>query len=169
MIADPLIACLDVDYRATGAVAAGLWFRGWSATSFDHRATVIFAEVANYQPGAFYLRELPCLVEVLTKAPKPEIVIVDGYVDLEPGKPGLGRHLYEALHGECAVVGVAKTRFQGSDAELICRGRSRSPLYVTAAGLSLADARAGILAMAGEYRIPDLLKAVDRLSRTAMC
>lgn len=51
MPADVLIACVDVDYRDTGAVAAGLWFHGWEAAAAEHQAATYFAEVAEYEPG----------------------------------------------------------------------------------------------------------------------
>jgi deoxyribonuclease V len=67
------------------------------------------------------------------------------------------------------VVGVAKTRFAGAggSAVPICRGGSRSPLYITAAGADAIDAAGWVAAMHGPHRVPTLLKRVDRLARTA--
>lgn len=39
---------------------------------------------------------------------KPDCIIVDGFVHLEDDKPGLGKHLYDALNGKVRVIGVAK-------------------------------------------------------------
>jgi deoxyribonuclease V len=45
------------------------------------------------------------------------------------------------------------------------RGGARKPLYVTAAGLPVAEAAELVAEMAGPYRMPDALRRVDRLSR----
>ena len=162
----PLIDCLDVDYRADMAVAAGLWFRGWMAEREETQAIAGFREVAEYQPGEFYRRELPCLLGVLREGPPPDIVIVDGYVSLEPGHPGLGAHLHDALDRKVPVVGVAKTAYRSaSDVVEVLRGQSTSPLFVTAIGIDLAAAAAAVKRMHGEYRVPTLLRAVDQLAR----
>jgi deoxyribonuclease V len=158
---------VDVDYRDSVAVAAGVWFRGWTAASAEHEATAIIHRVAEYQPGEFYLRELPCLLAVLGRGPRPQIVIIDGYVWLGDGRPGLGAHLYEALDRKVAVVGVAKTRFaSATDVIPICRGGSQSPLYVTAEGVHTAAAADRLTSMNGLYRMPTMLRRVDRLART---
>ncbi|PKN30756.1 MAG: endonuclease V, partial [Deltaproteobacteria bacterium HGW-Deltaproteobacteria-21] len=48
----------------------------------------------------------------------------------------------------------------------VFRGRSKSPLYVTAAGMDPSEAAGHIRSMHGGHRIPTLLKQVDRLSRS---
>jgi deoxyribonuclease V len=173
-----VLACVDVDYRdkpgqSGGAVAAcavfGNWREGVPTASFVER----IAQVEPYEPGAFYKRELPCLLQVLVKAhtmiqpQKLEMVLVDGYVSLGPSHPGLGARLYEALGGKIAVVGVAKTRFEGADAAEVLRGDSKSPLYVTTAGLDREVGAKLIELMHGPFRLPTLLKYVDRLCRDA--
>jgi deoxyinosine 3'endonuclease (endonuclease V) len=89
---------------------------------------------------------------------------VDGYVVLGT-RPGLGSHLFEALDGRIPVIGVAKSEFAGSDAARVSRGRSGRPLFITAVGMSVETAAACIQAMHGPYRIPTLLRHVDRLAR----
>jgi deoxyribonuclease V len=97
----------------------------------------------------------------------PGTVIVDGYVWLDAaGKPGLGAHLHAALDGRTIVIGVAKSRFEGAPAVPLVRGSSRSPLFVSAAGLSAEEAAQHIAQMSGSFRLPTLLKRVDQLSRT---
>ena len=44
---EPLIACVDVDYRTEGAVSAALWFRGWDAEEAEVQATAGFKDVAE--------------------------------------------------------------------------------------------------------------------------
>jgi deoxyribonuclease V len=162
------VACVDVDYRDTFAVAAGIWFRGWSADAAETEAVATVREIAPYQPGDFYRRELPGLLAVLARGPAAEVIVVDGYVWLGPGRAGLGAHLYAALGERTAVVGVAKSRFAGAtDAIPIYRGSSRSPLYVTAAGVGAVEAAGWVASMRGPYRIPSLLKRVDQLARTS--
>jgi deoxyribonuclease V len=161
---DLLIACVDVDYRPSAAVAAGLWFRGWSAASAEHQAVACCTGVAEYEPGAFYRRELPCLLEVLARGPRPNVIVVDGYVWLGDGKPGLGGHLHAAVGG--VVVGVAKTRYLAAPTVPVLRGSSRSPLFVTAAGVEPEVAAGWIESMHGPYRVPTLLRQVDTLARS---
>jgi deoxyribonuclease V len=160
-----LIACVDVDYRDEGAIAAALWFRGWDALDAELQATEMFKDVAEYEPGAFYKRELPCLLGVLAHGPKADVIVIDGYVWLEGGKAGLGAHLHRQHGG--IVLGVAKTKYAGAtDAVAVCRGESTSPLYVSAIGMTAAAAAAHIIEMHGPYRVPTLLKQVDSLART---
>ena len=78
----------------------------------------------------------------------------------------MGKHLYDALHAKSVVIGVAKSRFKDTPTEAeIFRGRSRRALYVTAVGISAAEANGFIVRMHGEHRIPTLLKRVDQLSK----
>jgi deoxyribonuclease V len=150
---DPLIACVDVD---------------WAASEAETEAVAVLREVAPYQPGEFYRRELPCLLAVLARGPAVDGVVVDGYVWLGAGRPGLGAHLHAALGGSTIVIGVAKSRFAGAtDALPVYRGASRTPLYVTAAGANPEEAARWIASMHGPHRIPSLLKRVDRLARTS--
>ena len=47
--------------------------------------------VEPYQPGQFYLRELPPLRAVLDGLDQMAVLIIDGYADLDQdGRPGLG-------------------------------------------------------------------------------
>ena len=164
-----MIACLDVDYRGAAAYAAGLAFHNWSDASPAMEKVIPVVGVHPYQPGQFFRRELPCLLAVLRELPPVAAVIVDGYVWLDGvSVAGLGAHLYQALEGRVAVVGVAKTRFAGAGAaaELV-RGRSARPLFITAAGMSAQRAAKHVRSMHGPDRIPRLLKRVDSLCRQA--
>ena len=97
-------------------------------------------------------------------------MIIDGYVLLGAQRPGLGAHLHEALGRQVAIIGVAKTKFvRAGPVELVLRGRSRSPLFVTAVGMDVAAAASHIRTMHGPYRIPTLLKRADQLSRGKVC
>jgi deoxyribonuclease V len=124
---------------------------------------------AAYEPGRFYRRELPALLSVVEKLlDRPDIIMIDGYVWLgQESDPGLGAYLYQALGGSSAVIGVAKTLFkEGPAVRGIRRGASVRPLYVTAAGMDLNEAAERVVQMHGKFRIPTLLKKVDRLCRS---
>ena len=148
---------VDVHYPPTGGARAALVLA--ADATFPQPL-----EVAPYEPGAFYRRELPPMLAVLRPVPV-ELVVVDGYVDLDPdGRPGLGARLHDAL--AVPVIGVAKTAFRSAThAVPVTRGTAIKPLYVTAAGLTRHRAAELVAAMAGPHRMPDALRRVDRLSR----
>ena len=163
-----MIACLDVDYRDSGAVAAGVLIRDWSDDRAILEIVVRIEAVEPYVPGQFFRRELPCLRAVLyALGDLPDVIVIDGYVWLgDEATPGLGAHLHQAIGGKSAVVGVAKTRFLRARAVAeVLRGQSLSPLFVTSVGIAPAEAADHVRAMHGPFRIPTLLKRVDRLCR----
>jgi len=161
-----MIGCVDVDYRGTRAVAAGIAFRDWLDDSGVVERVVTVSDIQPYQPGQFFIRELPCLLAVLRVLPPLQIVLIDAYVWLEQNRPGLGAHLYDSLDGRVSVIGVAKTRYLGAGSvQEIARGKSRRPLYISAIGMSVRQAAEHVYSMSGLYRIPTLLKRVDLLSR----
>lgn len=159
-----MLACVDVDYRGTAAVAAALLFDAWTDETPARELVARIASVPDYEPGQFYKRELPCLLEVL-RGTAPACVIIDGYVHLGPERwPGLGAHLAAALG--VAVVGVAKNPFHRTPAVPVLRGASTRPLLVTATGIPEREAAAHVRSMHGAFRIPTLLKRVDQLCRS---
>jgi deoxyribonuclease V len=163
-----MIFAVDVHYYTDKALVAGILFADWQDTKPIRQITTEIVSGAEYEPGQFYKRELPCILEILAQIESlPEIVVVDGYVDLGSAqKPGLGKYLYEALDRQSIIIGVAKNRFEDTPVEAeICRIGSQRPLYVTAIGISQAEAKNAIARMSGRYRIPDLLKLVDKLSK----
>jgi deoxyribonuclease V len=163
-----MIASVDVDYRADHAIAACVVFDSWTAAASAHEYVALIHDVAEYVPGEFYRRELPCLLRVLDQVPQPlKAIIVDGYVWLSSvGAPGLGFHLHEAFQPETPVIGVAKTAYRGSDfAVPVLRGTSTRPLWVTAVGVDARLAATSVQSMHGSYRIPTHLKRVDQLCR----
>lgn len=163
-----LIALVDVHYEGEGARAACLTALNWEdATALDEW-TVEVPHVAEYRPGFFFERELPCILAVLDRLPAtPGIIVVDGYVVLDPqGRPGLGAHLFEHFEKKIPVVGIAKRSFAGSEfATRVTRGSSQNPLFVTALGLSNAEAGEHVRQMHGPHRIPTLCTRVDHLCR----
>ncbi len=166
-----MILTTDAAYRGDRAVAAGILHPRWQS---DEVAGTIIKKLkapAPYQSGQFYRRELPCLLSLLDEVEGGlEAIVIDGYVDLgAEGKPGLGRHLFNAMDQTIAVIGVAKRAFRGTpDACRIFRGKSKMPLFVTSVGMPLAEAKSHILAMHGEHRIPTLLKLADQACRQGL-
>lgn len=166
-----MLLALDVAYQADEqGYAVGLAFADWAAAAPLATYTATLAPVPPYEPGAFYRRELPCLLAVLAQVDLAAVqcVVVDGYVTLGPeARPGLGQHLYEALGHQVPVVGVAKTRFAGVAPQVasVLRGQSQNPLYVTSVGLPLAEAARAVASMHGEHRMPTLLRLLDRLTK----
>jgi len=163
-----MITCIDVDYQGTQAHIACLVFKDWTASVPEKTYTLMVNDIADYTPGEFYKRELPCILNILELV-KEEItlVIVDGYVWLDTkNRPGLGAYLYKKMNEKIPVIGVAKNKFKGSDyMGEILRGDSQKPLFITAAGIELPKAMEHVQLMHGEFRIPTILKMVDQVCR----
>lgn len=163
-----MFAALDAQYVDQSATVAGVTFSDWGAEQAQRELVTTVEGVADYQPGEFWRREVPCALAVLKLLGNtPDVVVVDGYVWLDGnGRKGMGAHLFEALNGAVAVIGVAKHSFAGSPhAALVHRGESDKPLFVTAQGMALDQAQRVITSMHGPFRIPTLLKRVDQLCR----
>jgi len=163
-----MIACTDVHYGRSHAIAACLLIRNWPYDRPYLEVTEVVEQPAPYEPGGFYRRELPGLLSVLARlVEKPRVIVIDGYVWLgDESHPGLGAYLYEALGRTAGVIGVAKTLSrEGPAVRVIKRGTSLRPLFVTAAGIDLDEAARCVVELHGEFRIPTLLKRVDRLCR----
>lgn len=168
LVEECMILAVDVDYREDKTVAAGVLFQNWEDSEPVQELISEIHKVAEYEPGQFYKRELPCVLALLQQlAQLPEFIVIDGYVYLDGNqKPGFGKHLYEALEGKSIIIGVAKSRFKDTPVETeIFRAGSKRALYVTAVGISAAEAKGFIMRMHGAHRIPTLLKRVDQLSK----
>jgi len=159
-------AAVDVSYPPSGgAIAAAVVAADPRFAALVAENTVRLDSVLAYRPGAFFERELPAMTAVLAELGPIDLLIVDGYVDLDPdGRPGLGAHAHRVFG--VPVIGVAKAPFTGAThATPIRRGAATRPLYITAAGLPRHEAATLVQEMAGPHRIPTALRRVDRLSR----
>lgn len=159
---------VDVQYSNDTAMVGGVSFENWQ----DHEAQREYISrvqgVMDYEPGKFYKRELPCILQLIAEHElAPECIIVDGFVFLDGfSEAGLGKHLFDALDGKVSVIGVAKKRFKDIDSRYeVYRGVSKNPLYVTAVGLEVEQARENIRLMHGSNRLPTLLKYADQICR----
>ncbi len=165
-----MILAFDTAYSGDRAKTVCLAFHNWSDAVPASIHSESIEGVADYEPGQFYKRELPCIVSLLKTIPvdNVEAIIVDGLVVLDDtGLLGLGAHLHTALHGRVPVIGVAKTNFatlHQLKAEVL-RGKSKKPLYVTAMGMPLEQAADHVRSMHGEFRMPHLLSELDRLTK----
>jgi deoxyribonuclease V len=162
-----VFAVVDVHYLGSGgARAAAVLAVDAAFSAVLDEWTALVPEVVPYRPGEFYLREMPPLRAVLRNVGGLGLLVVDGYVDLDPsGRPGLGGY----AHAEFGVpvIGVAKSAFRtATHAVPVLRGRSAHPLFVTAAGMPSRDAAALVRHMAGRFRLPDALRRADALART---
>ena len=164
-----LFAAADVYYLGSGgARAAAVVATDPAFTRVPAEYTALTPEVLPYQPGEFYLRELPPLHAVLHGIPGLGLLVVDGYADLDPGgRPGLGAHAHTELG--IPVIGVAKSAFRtATHAIPVLRGTSARPVFVTAAGMCATEAASLVQNMVGRFRIPDALRRADTLARTGL-
>ena len=160
-----MIAAFDVHYLEDGCAAAAVLFSDYSDAEPKATYAQFLPGAADYIPGEFYRRELPCILALLKHIKEaPNEMVVDGYVMLG-NRPGLGQHLFKSFDGQIPVVGVAKSKFRGSSGIEVFRGGSIHPLYVTSAGVDIQKAAEGIRTMHGGHRIPSLLKRVDLLAK----
>jgi deoxyribonuclease V len=161
-----MILAFDTYYFGDKAKTVCIAFNAWSDADVCGLFEETLSGIEDYEPGAFYKRELPCILSLIQKidlAPV-EAVIVDGFVVLDDfGKIGLGGHLFEQLGGRVPVIGVAKSGFHNNKKNVAeaFRGDSKKPLYITAKGIGLDQARQHVASMHGKFRMPNLLKLLD--------
>ncbi len=137
-----------------------------------------------YVPGLLSFREVPAMLEALSKLSRPpDIVLCDGHGLAHPRRFGSACHL-GVLSG-LPTVGVAKSKLCGSFSEpavergawstlthngeavgAVVRTRSKvSPVFVsTGHGVSLASAIDLVLDCAPRFKLPEPIRAADRLA-----
>ena len=165
-----MILAFDTYYFNDRARTVCICFEKWS----DDRPCNLYSEIiegiSDYQPGAFYKRELPCILSLLKKIPEEniEFIVVDSFIYLDDdGTHGLGGYLFEALNKKIPVIGVAKSPFHNNKENVreLLRGKSKNPLFVSAVGVDVEEACSMIESMKGEFRIPTILKILDRKTK----
>lgn len=163
-----MIFAVDVAYHEDSAFVAGILFETWESSSFEKVYTKRVDSIADYESGAFYKRELPCILSVLDEVQESiDFIVIDGYVSLGENRDvGLGMHLWNSLGGKTPIIGVAKNYYKNTPIECgVLRGASVKKLYITSVGVELDLAKEYILKMHGIYRIPTLLKQLDQISK----
>lgn len=165
-----MILAIDVHYKADYAKTVVLLFDNWQSETYASVVEVKTKNVAEYVPGEFYKRELPCVLEALQQIDSSaiDVIIIDGYIYVDnQNSYGLGGHLYEAMNKKTPIIGVAKTSFQSNKDTVVevFRGESKNPLYVSAIGYDLEKAAQEIKQMHGDFRLPYLLKLMDQKTK----
>ena len=157
---------IDAYYYDDKAKVVGILFTDWKDSEPVEIISEYLTDIADYESGSFYKRELPCIMELLRKIDlsKVEIIIVDSFVYLDDNqKLGLGGYLYQSLEERIPVIGVAKNSFHGNNKNVleIFRGDSKKPLYISSIGIDLDESAILIHSMHGDYRFPTLLRLLD--------
>lgn len=161
---------IDTYYRSdSDAYTVGVLFENWQDSKPKEIISCHTSSFAPYIPGQFYKREMPCILDLLKQIniSNLDTIILDGFVKL-PERDGLGMHLWKelGLPSSLSIVGVAKTRFDKCEsiALPVYRGKTAiKPLWVNTNGLiSNEEAVDRIKQMHGDFRIPDLLKLLDK-------
>jgi deoxyribonuclease V len=161
---------IGVHFEGDGAVAAAVAFEAWDSPEALRTCTTRMARVEKAVRGELDLRALPCILQLLREhALVPELIVIDGFVHLDAQEtPGLGRHLYHALGGRTAVIGVSKSAMAHTPAQFeVVREEEARPLVVTCAGIDLGAAKARLRNMHGKRRVPTLLKLAARIAKNA--
>jgi deoxyribonuclease V len=159
---------LDVHHDGSSATAAAVAFEDWNAPEATKTYVSRIEIVAKPPAGKAWLRDLPCLLQLLREHKlEPEAIVIDGFVHLdEQDTPGLGRHLFDALGAKVPVVGLAKSAGAFTAAQFeVFREEEAAPVIVTCAGIDLGAAKARVRSMHGRKRAPTLLKLVSRVAR----
>lgn len=167
-----MILAIDVYYFENKAKSVGLIFNDWNDDQAKETVFTYVENVEEYESGAFYKRELPCILQLLEKIDLTtiQIIIIDGYVYLNDDKKlGMGGYLYESLEHQIPIIGVAKHPFHNNKKNVreVYRGESKNPLYVSAVGIDIIEAAEQIQHMSGTFRVPKLLKLLDQ--ETKVC
>lgn len=149
------------------------------------RATAIGAVKFPYVPGLLSFRELPLLLDAWCRLElEPDVVIFDGHGYAHPRRFGLACHggllldlpalgcAKSLLVGEHGELGpgrgcTAEIRHEGETVGMAVRARSRvRPVYVSAGHqMDLETAVDLVLSGSPRYRVPEPVRAADRLVR----
>jgi deoxyribonuclease V len=165
-----MIYAFDTYYYEDFAKTVCIAFEDWSSEQEKEIYNEKTKITAEYESGAFYKRELPCILSLLKdiQLKSNDIIIVDGYVTLnDEGKIGLGGYLFEALNRKFPVIGIAKNGFSSPDSKRreVFRGESKTPLFLTSIGIDVDEVQKKVEKMHGHFRFPSLLKKLDQLTR----
>jgi deoxyribonuclease V len=178
------VAGLDAHYGANRIWAAA------AAMTLPDLAALASAQTSRrltfpYVPGLLSFREAPAMLEALRRlSVRPDLLLVDGQGIAHPRRFGLACHV--GLLAGIPTIGVAKSRLigryedpgpeRGAWSRLVDKGevigavlrtrRSVRPLFVSVGHrVCLDTAIAYVLRCTGRFRMPEPLRAADRLSR----
>jgi len=165
----PLIVICVGFYLNPDTRSAIVGVRTWDDPTIRMEQSLVTTPANDLGRERLFLRELAPITRLIDAVvPRPVCILVDGYCTLDQGRPGFGRELYDHYAGAIPVIGVAKKPYRGAPAEEVVR-HGRKPLYVTAVGMTLAEAAANVQAMHGTHRVPEALRSCDQLARAGWC
>lgn len=163
-----LVVAVHLD--GSQATASAVAFEAWDAAEATRTYVSTIAHVEKAERGALDLRQLPCMLQLLSEHKlEPELILFEGFVHLDADDtPGLGQHLFQALGGKVPVVGVSKKSLPGLSSQFeVMREDEAPPLVVTSAGLDIGAAKVRLRSMHGRKRVPTLLKLAARLAKNS--
>lgn len=165
-------------YSDTNCYTVGLVFDQWNSKEPLYILESTVTEFSPYVPGKFWKRELPGILSIIQKINLLEFdtILLDGFTGLIDSSgirsSGLGEKL-EAninMHSRLSIIGVAKTLFGKSDlcSSPVYRGQAKTPLWVSVtpgSEVSLPTAANYVKSMHGDYKIPSILKQLDKYTK----
>ncbi len=178
------VAGVDAHYSGD-CVSAAVVVMGLPNLAMVESALVHRPLTFPYLPGLLSFREAPAITEALNQlSKKPDLLLVDGQGLAHPRRFGLACHL--GVRTDVPTIGVAQSRLVGTyDEPGIERGawspltdggetigavlRTRHavrPVFVSVGHrISLRTAIDLVLRCTGRFRLPEPIRAADRLSR----
>lgn len=178
------VAGADAHYRADHVFAAVV-VMGLPNLAIVESVLVHRPLAFPYVPGLLSFREAPAIIEALRQLSKmPDLLLADGHGLAHPRRFGLACHL--GVLAGVPTIGVAKSRLVGTYVEpgiergawspLTYRGepigavlrtqRAVRPVFVSIGHrISLQTAIDFVLRCTGRFRLPEPIRAADRLSR----
>ena len=159
------------DHGEGGACAAAVAFDDWDAREPTRTYVTRTGPLDKAAPGPRGqpdLRHLPGLLQLLRDhALQPDTIVLDDAVHTDAADtPGLGRHLYDALGGKTAVIGISTKAMPGLTTQYeVHREEEARPVFVTCAGVDIGAAKVRVRGMSGKKRVPALLKMAARLAK----
>lgn len=165
-----MIVAFDSYYTNGQQKTVCVLFSDWEHPEINKSYTGFHKIEDSYHSGEFYKRELPGILHLIHEVGLEDIntILVDAFVWLDDNEtPGLGGRLYHALNEKIPVIGIAKTDFATihQNKRKLFRGKSIRPLFITSAGIDTDLATNFIKNLPGKFRIPDVLRELDRLTK----
>lgn len=170
---------IDIYYEEDSAHVVGIMFESLEHDSVPSEIYECFSAVeSGYISGQFYKRELPPIIDLLENyiglsriSAEVEMIILDGFYMLSNNNEGLGKHLESYLDSKgikVEIMGIAKSGVSSFSqfAQSCIRGKhgTTSPLWVNGSVRGKNYSKL-VKKMSGEYRLPDILKYLDNLTK----
>ena len=165
-----MILIIDGDYNDVNKTAhmAGVLLNQHTDSEIAGFITADIKNIAKYESGSFYKRELQGVKAIIDKLnyTNIDLIIVDGFAKFDDGiHQSLGEYVNKMY--DITVIGVAKKwcDFCKVENTEIYRGISNNPLFVTTVGGNNEQSKTIIKEMFGDNRIPYAIKLADSFAR----